>query len=935
MSNINIFLIYEIIWGCKRLKNKDKVLKSLKELSKNMDLKVVKGITAEEISSKLNIKRNAVSHLLNELYNDGKVVKINTRPVYFIDKEVYEERSKEIGSKKNDVISNNQNEDDPFAKLIGYNGSLKEQVKLSRSAVSYPPDGLPILLIGNTGVGKSFLAQLIYEYAKSINVIKNDAPFVIFNCAEYANNPELLSANLFGYIKGAFTGANNDKPGLLEEANEGYLFLDEVHRLPPEGQEKLFLFFDKGIFRRLGETGKWRTSKVRFIFATTENPEKSLIKTFLRRIPLIVNIPSLQDRPIHERLQLIYNFYKRESKNLGIDILISKQVLNALLRTKISGNIGKMINVIKYSCAQSYSQVLKYKIKILRIHLYDLPKEIQTDADNMINNNFNYSAMYISQNKKDEYLTRDLEEDKKITDVIDKLFNLFDEYNSEDIDIDKLKNEALICLNQLSDMIIFSNNDKSIDSVAFNVIKNTIENVLNIIENNYGIKYYGNTSIVLSHFTWRLLDSAPQNHKYDATSVKNTIYTLKKIFPKEFIISNKIVDLIEANLDVKLDKVAMIYFTLYIKSINKNDSTNMIYSLIIAHGYSTASSIASVANRLLSHFIFEAFDMPIDMSTQDILLKIESYLKNIDTSKGVIILVDMGSLKEIYKTLVNFVNGDIGIINNITTQLALDVGNRILQGQSLEQIVIESVKENNSSYKVIKSNKNKKNCILTTCITGIGTAVKIRDLLKKCLSNNDLEIIAYDFDKLKGNAIKDEIFREYNVKLIIGTANPEIEEIPYLSLEDLIVGNNDDVLSKILKDITDSKTIEQVNRAIVKLFSLQNVLKYLTILNPDKIVDQVEKVISTLELNLGFKLSNDLKISLYIHISCLIERLIMKDPIMSYSNLNEFEKCHRQFINFVKSSFSVIEDVYKVQIPTSEIGYIYDILNLKIKSLSV
>ena len=918
------------------MKNKEKIFIEVKNLSNNLDINEKKGLTAEEIAARLNLRRNVVSHLLNELYKEGKVIKINTRPVYFLDKEFYEKQSNLLSKQKLNAepIVKVPNED-PFIRLIGYNGSLKTQVKLCKSAASYPPNGLPILLIGNTGVGKSFIAQLIYEYAKSINVIGQNAPYVIFNCAEYANNPELLSANLFGYIKGAFTGADKDKSGLLEEADGGYLFLDEVHRLPPEGQEKLFLFLDKGLFRRLGETGNWRTSKVRFIFATTEDPEQSLTKTFLRRIPLVVNIPSLYDRPLHERLQMIYNFYKMESKNLGMDILISKQVLNVLLRTRISGNIGKMINVIKYSCAQAYSQTLKDKMKILRIHLYDLPRDIQSDTDDMLKGNFHFNGMFISQNKIDEYFKDDLENDKLIGGITEKILDLFDRYKDGALNIDKLKNESLLYLNQLSDMVVFSNNENRIDSVVFNAIKNVIDNVLNIIENNYGIKYYGNTTIVLTHFTSRLLESMSQIFKYDSISVESAIDVLKNIFPKEFIIANKMVELIEVNLDAKLDRIAVIYFTLYIKSMNKNDNTNIINSIIIAHGYSTASSIASVANRLLGHFIFEAFDMPIDMSTQDIMLKVESYLKNIDTSKGIIILVDMGSLEDIYKSLINVVDGDIGIINNITTQLAMDVGNRIIQGQSLEQIVVESVKKNNSSYKYIKSNKNKKSGIITTCMTGIGTAVKIKDLLHECLANDDIEIIAHDYDRLKGNGIKDEIFKNYNIKLIIGTADPGIEQIPYLSLEDLIAGRGDMILNKVLRDLTDDKTIEQVNQAIVKLFSLQNVLNYLTILNPDKIIDQVEKAISDLELSLGFKFSNDLKIGLYIHISCLIERLIMKDPIMSYNNINEFEQCHRQFIDFAKSSFSVIEDIYKVQIPTSEIGFIYDIIRSKIKDLAV
>ncbi|MEG0411229.1 MAG: sigma 54-interacting transcriptional regulator, partial [Erysipelotrichaceae bacterium] len=85
----------------------------------------------------------------------------------------------------------------------------------------------------------------------------------VFNCADYADNPELLSASLFGYIKGSFTGADGDHIGSLESADGGYLFLDEVHRLSPEGQEKLFVFMDQGVFKRLGESKAERKANVR------------------------------------------------------------------------------------------------------------------------------------------------------------------------------------------------------------------------------------------------------------------------------------------------------------------------------------------------------------------------------------------------------------------------------------------------------------------------------------------------------------------------------------------------------------------------------------------------------------------------------------------------------------------------------------------------
>ncbi|WP_117098365.1 sigma 54-interacting transcriptional regulator, partial [Klebsiella pneumoniae] len=84
---------------------------------------------------------------------------------------------------------------------------------------------------GPTGTGKSFLARQLWHYAIDEGILPADAPFTVFNCAEYANNPELLTSKLFGHAKGAFTGADKAVPGLIETSNGGVLFIDEVHRL--------------------------------------------------------------------------------------------------------------------------------------------------------------------------------------------------------------------------------------------------------------------------------------------------------------------------------------------------------------------------------------------------------------------------------------------------------------------------------------------------------------------------------------------------------------------------------------------------------------------------------------------------------------------------------------------------------------------------------
>ena len=191
-------------------------------------------------------------------------------------------------------------ETDLLSSLSRYNPSLRHALHLAKAAVSYPPHGLNILITGETGVGKNFLAETIWQYAVDKKLFEKgeSIPFVSFSCAEYADNPQLLLSQLFGYVKGAFSGANETRSGLLEKANGGIFFLDEIHRLPSTGQEILFTLIDKGVIRRLGDTVD-RPIQVMLLCATTEDTNTALLKTFLRRIPVSVHIPNLNELTVN------------------------------------------------------------------------------------------------------------------------------------------------------------------------------------------------------------------------------------------------------------------------------------------------------------------------------------------------------------------------------------------------------------------------------------------------------------------------------------------------------------------------------------------------------------------------------------------------------------------------------------------------------------
>ncbi|EDH9214291.1 RNA polymerase subunit sigma-54, partial [Salmonella enterica subsp. enterica serovar Agona] len=153
------------------------------------------------------------------------------------------------------------------------------------------------------------------------------------------SNPQLLVSHIFGHVKGAFTGATRDKFGLLSEADGGMLFLDEVHRLPPEGQEMIFYFMDTGTYGLLGETQRSRKAQILLICATTEEPNSTLLSTFLRRIPIKINIPNLAERSPGDQVDLLKYLLEIEARKINCAITIDTDSAKAIIGSSFSGNV--------------------------------------------------------------------------------------------------------------------------------------------------------------------------------------------------------------------------------------------------------------------------------------------------------------------------------------------------------------------------------------------------------------------------------------------------------------------------------------------------------------------------------------------------------------------------------------------------------------------
>ena len=161
-----------------------------------------------------------------------------------------------------------------------------------------------------------------------------------------------------------------------------------------------------------------------------------------------------------------------------------------------------------------------------------------------------------------------------------------------------------------------------------------------------------------------------------------------------------------------------------------------------------------------------------------------------------------------------------------------------------------------------------------------------------------------------------------------------MSDINYISLDDLISGRGEEQMKKIFNLVADENTIITINNNLVRNLSLETIVSSVTILDSNKILENVEKCLNELEILIGKRIPNDKKVNLYIHISCLVERLIRKVPIENYNNLDTFIQCQENMIKNIKKAFSGIEETYNVKINIEEIGYVYDIITAKTEALN-
>jgi len=224
---------------------------------------------------------------------------------------------------------------------IGISGTSKSAQELRGLVRRIAPSDINVLIAGPSGTGKELVARALHKLSR-----RNSRPFIPVHCGAIPS--DLLESELFGYLKGSFTGAERDKVGLLEAANGGVLFLDEIGEMPPQMQVKLLRFLQEGTYFPIGGRTE-RRSDVRVISATNRDLESMILDGSFRedlyyRLKGIV----IRTRPLKDRVEdipVLSSLFLR--KYSGGQKRLTNQALSWLLKQPWNGNVRELENLLE------------------------------------------------------------------------------------------------------------------------------------------------------------------------------------------------------------------------------------------------------------------------------------------------------------------------------------------------------------------------------------------------------------------------------------------------------------------------------------------------------------------------------------------------------------------------------------------------------------
>ena len=886
---------------------KDEILACIEQWMQRTPETSESGVTTQQLAEQLGMQRSNVSTLLGELVADGKLEKLAGRPVHY----------------RLPRSEGTAGEGSCFKALTGCDGTLKPMIRMAKAAILYPEHSLNTLIVGPAGCGKTSFAYLMYQFACENHIIPTDAPFVRLNCSHYEEQEGALERRLLG------TGVMSDQP-LLQKARGGVLFLDEIGTLSGSDRDCLLEMID--------DDGNSMLRDTILICAASDKTRPSLLDALSARFSARVELPALHARQLSERYELVQKFLQEEASRMKKTLSLYAELLHCLCLYRCERNIEQLKGNIRLGCANAYVRTFGSDEQQLDLTLNDFPacvrrgllyyKANRDALEQLIPQQFAYtfSADSIKRKNSKTFPMPDLGHtppSETIYDIIERKAAELRGRGIGEEDISRIINAELeYSVKEFSHQIVQSKvSRESLYKIVDRRIVDFVEGFLREASARFHKVYPETTFFGLClHLASTIERGAASVQRLS----NDRILEVVEQYRDEYAFSMNFVAVIEKEFETHLSIDEAVLITLFIGGVNlyhKPEAGPVV--LIAMHGDHTASSVADVAGALAQGGNTYAYDMPLDKDMQQVFDELKALVQEIDQGQGILLLYDMGSLRTMAELIEKETNVPIRTVAVPGTLIAVDASRKASACTSLDELqedVLDSCREFYSQITLPNGrNHTNKELIITLCMTGHGGAVQMKNYLEKHASLHRTDVIPLAISDRKALLAEvNRLRKEYEIRCVIGTYDPELHAIPFISVVQLFETPTDKL--DILLSMPQTER-QKVNYDMIYTYLGEQV----TGLDIKRLRKCLPKAIAGIK-RAAQGLSQDQEVGLFLHIACAIDRLQHHEDMPQKFNREGIISHNKRLYNDLRDILKGIEETFGISFSDDEVAYIIGII---------
>lgn len=853
------------------ISNKERIYEFIKlHMAKGKE----RGVTTKYIAGALNMQRTNVSSILSTLVDEGKIGKSNGRPVLYF------------------IYDNLEGDSDNcFVNMIGYNGSLRRAVQLAKAAVLYPQKSLNSVIIGAKGTGKSLLAMLMHKFAIQSGVLSENSKFIVFNCKSYSDNEKLASSELFG---------DDSSKGCFTEAEGGVLLIDNVQYLSSKLRRLVISQIE------IARAEELEDKKVRIVILSCDNKNSMACDDFTPNFPIIIELPTLGERPIMERMELIQSFLTLEAARIKRTLNINAELLRSLLLYECELNCMQLKADIKIGCANAYVREHKGNGKV-QLFISDFEhhvrrgflkyKTYREEIEQLIPYNYNYSfsetSMKMSEMDKEKLKSnniyheidrkslalaaRGLEEDEINLLLSTELESIFNRYQNE-LTKEVVNKEQIAIL---------------VDKQIINIVEDFLDEASIKLGRNFSNSVFYGLCLHLNS----LINKQPKPNRMALKQISDILENYKTEYMLSMELSLKLKQVFEIELPIE-EVILITMFISYETPISNTLRKPVI--LFAFYGVDVAISIVKTITALTQLENVFSFELNYEKDSEEIYASLKQYISKIERGKGVIVVYDSSFLKEMLISIEEELKIIIRQLPIPITTIGIELARKAAVDENVDRVYQRA--QENLNVLGVKLRK----IIVTLCTTGKGGAEELKHYIESYGKVEDMEVIPLSISD--EDALREELadmMRTGIIQCVVGTFDPKFYSLPFISISE-VFGTPKEKLPSLLRRNKEAK----------KLINYDDMLSYLDEQLLHTNMEKLKKLLPALITDINERvceLTVDTEVGLFIHISCCIERILSHSPlslnIRKEMIISKYYKQYRILLKLLKpmeKSFDII-----------------------------